>query len=515
MKAVQYLAKYNVTVDQAFEYIAANINNPAGLFSTLKAVAISTEMLTEIVQSRLPQITIDQVRAFFASHRLNTRELDEAYFQYIRNNFAPIKGGNNNDTLIGSDGDDYIDGGPGNDVIVGLEGNDVLIGGSGSDALDGGWGADYLEGGLGADVLYAGRLSKYVPGHYKGNTWVPGYNEYDLSMNQLYGGGGDDTLYGGYGPDYMEGGDGADRLEGYEGDDTLLGGAGDDVILAGPGADYIDAGDGDDTINSNSNYLNYYYATDNAKDTVLAGMGNDTIYCDAEDDVDAGEGNDRIIVTVNGEETRTGVIKPGEGADLVDFYSLQEGVSVILDLSEKTQAVDLIKWSIASNHGLTRPVVAVKDFQFGSDKFDIRGFNLVDASYYSFVYEAYNDFLKRNHLQFIDSPQEVFRGKLSQPMGPDDYGKGIFVIRKAAAASDDVQDVARFLDPYGNNHTYGKNFIHYFLVNVSPTDMALYQFKDDTGADNVVTADELTPIVRFVGVTTDSLSMDALINSLV
>jgi hypothetical protein len=88
----------------------------------------------------------------------------------------------------------------------------------------------------------------------------------------------------------------------------------------------------------------------------------------------------------------------------------------------------------------------------------------------------------------------------------DDYGKGLFVVRNAAASTDEVVTVASFLDAYGNNATYGNKATHYFLINVGTSDMALYYFRDDTGADNRVVPDELTPIVRFVGVRTEQLT---------
>ncbi len=508
MKAQQYLQSYGITVAQAFDYIAANIGNPAGLFATLKTAGINTEMLTEIVQSRLPAVTTDQVRAFFAQYNLKTRELDESYFNLMRAKYAPTTFGSANDSIVGTEGDDYIDGGAGNDFIEGKGGNDILIGGSGNDTLSGGWGADILEGGLGADVLKAGRLYINRWGYLtEDSSYIPSDAVVDRSTNLLYGGGGDDTLYGGFGPDLLDGGDGADDLYGYEGDDTLLGGAGADSLFGGQGADLIEGGDGDDVIYANGDYS--WSSSDGSADTIFAGNGNDRVYAESIDDVEAGLGDDSINILFSDALTRTGVVRAGEGADRIDLSYMKNGSSLILSLSETQAARDYVTWSLDSNHGLSAPAVRIEAFDFKNDQFEIGRFQLVGPSEWNYSFYAGSKLGNTtiSYAQILTSPQQAYRTIAQNKQSGDDYGKGFFVIQGARAMSDDIQDVARFLDPYGNNHTYGKNFVHYFLVNVSDTDMALYLFKDDSGADNVVTPDELSPVVRFMGITTDQLTM--------
>ena len=66
--------------------------------------------------------------------------------------------------------------------------------------------------------------------------------------------------------------------------------------------------------------------------------------------------------------------------------------------------------------------------------------------------------------------------------------------------------MAAFLDAYGNNATYLMSKSHYFLINVGSSDMALYRFTDDTGANNRIVADEVIPQAIFVGVRTEQLT---------
>ena len=54
--------------------------------------------------------------------------------------------------------------------------------------------------------------------------------------------------------------------------------------------------------------------------------------------------------------------------------------------------------------------------------------------------------------------------------------------------------------------------MHYFLINIGTSDMGLYKFKDDSGADNNVVADELTPVALFVGLRTEDFTTQDLFN---
>jgi uncharacterized delta-60 repeat protein len=209
-----------------------------------------------------------------------------------------------NDYLYGNGGDDHLEGGGGNDSVYGMGGNDYVIGSSGNDRVEGGAGDDRMEGQSGNDSLY-------------GNSGRDG----------LFGGSGDDLLDGGTGADYMQGDDGHDTLtyasrgnpvtvtlgntandgEAGEGDNArsdiedLIGGggndsltgsslvnriyglAGNDVIHLGSGNDYAEGGAGNDTIYG-----------DAGRDQLYGNGGNDTFFAkDNEvDSLDGGSGTD-------------------------------------------------------------------------------------------------------------------------------------------------------------------------------------------------------------------------------
>lgn len=94
----------------------------------------------------------------------------------------------------------------------------------------------------------------------------------------------------------------------------------------------------------------------------------------------------------------------------------------------------------------------------------------------------------------------------------DSIGKGFFVIQGASAGASDIVTAAAFIDAYGNNATYANQKEHYFLIDVGTKDSALYLFQDDSGADNVVVADEMKPIANFTGVRTEDYTIADLIN---
>ncbi|MCE1169960.1 MAG: hypothetical protein LWW84_01325, partial [Azovibrio sp.] len=177
---------------------------------------------------------------------------------------------------------------------------------------------------------------------------------------------------------------------------------------------------------------------------------------------------------------------------------------VTLDLRETVSSVDTIT-SLRVHSKAVSPVLEVLGFAVGTDKIDIDRFDLYDHGYNPNATRAqyYSNY---NFAQILTSPQQDYRLPLSSGSKTvDDYGKGFFVIQGAATGAD-VDSVAKLLDAYGNNATYGKSYSHYFLVNVGEKDSALYLFTDDTGADNQIIADELTPLVLLSGVRTEDFS---------
>jgi Ca2+-binding RTX toxin-like protein len=402
----------------------------------------------------------------------------------ITNSGNNIVGTNANDTINGTAGNDNIDGGDGSDRIDGQAGDDVLLGGSGNDIIYGGPGADYIDGGLGADVLYAENSRHYSS---------------DASPNVLKGGGGADALVGGRGNDTLDGGGGDDEIyDEWGGDDLIYGGDGADYIESDLGRDTIYGGNGDDVIKVD------VWVAGALPDYIDGGAGNDRIEF-ASGTVLGGDGDDTIKLYQNG--SGTDLIVPGEGKDSVYVAA---AAPVIINLQESTQAIDLVWYNISK--GALVPWIIIQNFAFGVDQLDIGRFDLYEPqkSYPYYSYSAgliyYQGVLSESYIQFLDSPSTTYLPRASKIVTKDDYGKGFFVVRNAAASAADTLTVSQFLDAYGNNATYGKSASHYFLINVGASDMALYYFKDDTGADNQIVSDELTPIALFVGVRTEQLS---------
>jgi len=407
----------------------------------------------------------------------------------ITNSGNNIVGTNANDTINGTAGNDNIDGGDGSDVIFGQAGDDVLLGGSGNDTIYGGPGADYIDGGLGADLLYA-----YSP-NSRGDT----------SPNVLKGGGGADTLYGGAGNDTLDGGDGDDVIYAQDGgNDLIYGGGGADFIRSWDGgSDTVYGGSGDDVIDV-TDVITGWIEVILLPDYIDGGAGNDSIKFSS-GTVLGGDGDDRIDLRQNG--SGTDLIVPGEGSDSVYVAA---AAPVIINLQESTQAIDRVSYSISK--AALVPWIVIQNFAFGVDQLDIGHFNLYEPQKLypgyagSAVFFNYQGVLSESYIQFLDSPATTYLPRASKIVTKDDYGKGFFVVRNAAASAADTVTVSQFLDAYGNNATYGKSASHYFLINVGASDMALYYFKDDTGADNQIVSDELTPIALFVGVRTEQLS---------
>lgn len=547
-----YLNKLGVSSHDVLSFVLSNENNPSLIYSTAKQYGITTQMLAEVVSSAIPSIDVSGVRQFFKNSGLDSLQLDNSSAHldpnYFKNLFDASKlvpyQGINDDINLG-DGDDYVDAGPGDDTIKGNGGNDVLLGSSGNDNIDGGRGADYIEGGFGADKLYGGKYanSTYVYGYYQGNQWIPGYyvDTVDHATNLIYGGGGDDYILGGYGADVLDGGDGADRIygggkssydgsnirdhdiiygrggddwiDGEEGDDVIYGGTGNDYIYGGSGSDTIYGEEGDDTIFAQ----NGSYSDDYTVDYVFGGAGKDTIYIASGDQADAGEGNDTITFRAGSSTAQavtTALIVAGEGADRINAYALSASNRLIIDLTESTQSTDKIDaWSI--NDSTFNMAMEVRGFNIKYDTFSIGNFDLNGTSDFSYRGAGINSkYTNVNYSQILTSASTPYLQEnydYKNP-NPDAYGKGFFVIQGASATASDSLSAATFIDAYGNNATYDKGDVHYFLINIGTSDMGLYKFKDDSGADNNVVADELTPVALFVGLRTEDFTTQDLFN---
>ena len=192
-----------------------------------------------------------------------------------------LTGGSGNDKLVGYGGNDTLDGGGGNDVLLmsgSSYGDDSVIGGDGIDTLRfssssstpgvtvafaGGAGTSTSTGGT---VQFTGIENVDGGG---GNDTIIG----DDNDNVLNGRGGNDTITGGLGNDTIDGGDGSDWViysgasgsvtvdlaggtaTGADGNDVLsniesvLGSSSDDSLTGNDAANFLRGGGGNDTLN--------------------------------------------------------------------------------------------------------------------------------------------------------------------------------------------------------------------------------------------------------------------------
>jgi Ca2+-binding RTX toxin-like protein len=186
-----------------------------------------------------------------------------------------IAGGGDADRADGGDGNDVITGGPGGDILlaggagddtidgsvpalVGEDGGDALDGGPGTDDLDGGPGNDRMTGGPGVDdfdggtgrdrALYddkAAAVTVTLDG--RANDGVGNENDnVKPDVEDVGGGGQDDTFTGSGSANALDGGSGEDYADGAGGSgDDLLGGRDRDVLRARDRRrDVVDCGSG-------------------------------------------------------------------------------------------------------------------------------------------------------------------------------------------------------------------------------------------------------------------------------
>jgi Ca2+-binding RTX toxin-like protein len=169
-----------------------------------------------------------------------------------RDNIVAVEkaiGGSGNDLLIGNGGANTLTGLGGNDTLLGGVGNDSLSGGPGDDTLNGSTGADRFDGGTGTDtVSYTDRNSTTIVtidnianDGYTADGPATARDNVLGSVENLTGGGGNDTLKGSSIANRLIGMKGADRFYGNGGNDTLLAkdGIKDVLIDGGTGTDAV------------------------------------------------------------------------------------------------------------------------------------------------------------------------------------------------------------------------------------------------------------------------------------
>lgn len=232
-----------------------------------------------------------------------------------------IAAGLNDDKVVAKGGDDVVWGGSGNDIIMGGAGNDTIYGGSGNDFLHGGQGSDKIIGGAGFDTMSYSGASKALQVDLVIGTGSGGASgDTFLSIENVHGGGYNDTLkgnhegntlLGGLGNDVLIGRAGSDVLNGGQGNDRIWGGDGEDKLFGGNGRDILRGHSGDDTLNGGGG--NDWLFGGAGDDELLGGIGRDTLQAGSGDNtLDGGGGNDRLFGG-NGQDKLIG----GNGRDLL------------------------------------------------------------------------------------------------------------------------------------------------------------------------------------------------------
>jgi hypothetical protein len=73
-----HLAKYNVSMLAASDFIMSNLNNVQYMHDVCKSVGVTNQMIADIVSNVLPGVTSKQVSDFFTSNGVNSSDLDSS-----------------------------------------------------------------------------------------------------------------------------------------------------------------------------------------------------------------------------------------------------------------------------------------------------------------------------------------------------------------------------------------------------------------------------------------------------
>jgi Ca2+-binding RTX toxin-like protein len=240
-----------------------------------------------------------------------------------------IVGGDGDDNLSGSAGDDFFVAGNGNDAASGGDGADDIGGGPGDDRLSGGHGTDTIRGEAGNDELSGGEENDTLEGG-DGNDALRGENGDDL----LRGERGGDDLSGGDGEgdaadyestatairvtldDRANDGSGGGRehdnvhrdvedVRGGGDEDTFFGSAKFNQLDGAAGEDYLDGGGGVDQLRA-GRARDVVRARDDSRDVLDCGRSVDFAIIDPGDQVRGCE-----QVSIRGRE------KPRQGKEIV------------------------------------------------------------------------------------------------------------------------------------------------------------------------------------------------------
>ncbi len=312
-----------------------------------------------------------------------------------------ITGGSGDDTLTGSTLNNMLWGGGGNDSLVGGVGDDTLYGEAGSDSLDGGTGndtyvfntntalgGDSLTDNEGIDQLYFVGSSNDITVSL-GSTFVQTVNanltlilNSATSIENLYGGSGDDVLTGNSLNNLLVGGPGNDLLTGDSGNDFY--GFDIDSIL---GSDTIDeSAGGIDTVDfrgttqrgasidlSNvaaqvvsAGYLTLTLSAATTLENVMGGDQDDLLNGNSlENRLTGGRGND-ILKGMEGNDTYVFDTDSVLGSDIIDELSAEGGVDTLDFSGTSTRGISVSlsnAWSQWVNANLSLNLSAINTIE--------------------------------------------------------------------------------------------------------------------------------------------------------
>ncbi|MEZ6032938.1 MAG: Calx-beta domain-containing protein [Planctomycetaceae bacterium] len=213
-----------------------------------------------------------------------------------------ITGGVGNDTLTGNSLRNTLDGQGGNDILDGDSGDDNYV-----FDTDTPLGADSIADSAGNDRLTFADSTNNVTVNLALTTAQIVNSNLTLTLNSavsienVFGGSGNDTLIGNTLANTLVGGVGADSLNGGDGNDSLIIDELDTSVVGGAGYDRVTLGgttSGAVALNLNSGQIEYVWAISSTYDNIFNAAGATwgvTIYGGSgNDSITGGEGNDKL-----------------------------------------------------------------------------------------------------------------------------------------------------------------------------------------------------------------------------
>jgi Ca2+-binding RTX toxin-like protein len=312
-------------------------------------------------------LTSDSALAVMANRTIQSGGVGQA------GNFENVASGSGNDTLIGNSLGNILTGNGGNDTLIGGDGNNSLDGGAGDDSLSAGSGNDNLSGGVGNDtyvfdtdtalgtdtvseIAYwsdsgvdtlsfadstgdvAVNLSSVSQTVNANLTLVMDYYTALYSIENVYGGSGNDTLTGNSRTKVLVGNGGNDTITAVTSGVTIYGNDGDDILIGyNWGSNVLDGGAGNDNVVGGAG--NDLLRGGSGNDLLTGGVGDDTLIGEADDDtLDGGEGNDTYTFNTDS-ALGADSITDSAGVDRLTFAASSNDVTVNLSVTS-SQAVN-------------------------------------------------------------------------------------------------------------------------------------------------------------------------------